>query len=122
MNIEHAKIMLANLERRNDRETTMNGDGNTPTPTLPAPVRPSSALVQVIANAAMSTDYDLERMERLFTMHMAMEGRAEERLFDEAMARAQAAMKGVAADSDNSQTRSRYASYYALGLTLGAAG
>lgn len=113
MNIEHAKVMVAHLQRQEVAMTTENP------PSLPEPIRPGAigaavTLLQVISNAALNDGYDLESMERLFAMHLAMESRAEERLFDEAMARAQSAMKGVAADSDNPQTKSSYASYYAL--------
>jgi len=76
--------------------------------------RDAAVLMDIISRAAGDTNYDLDRMDRLFAMYQAMQKRDEERLFDEAMAIAQATMKSVAADKDNSQTRSKYASYAAL--------
>lgn len=83
-------------------------------PVAAEPVSTASALMQVIANAATNPLYDLDRMDRLFAMHRTMEARGEERLFDAAMADAQAEMVGVAADAENLQTKSKYATYYAL--------
>lgn len=84
---------------------------------LPDPANPVStapALMQVIANAATNPNCDLDRMDRLFAMYRTMELRQEERLFDSAMSDAQAEMTAISVDANNAQTRSKYATYYAL--------
>lgn len=78
------------------------------------PINTSTSLMRVIATAALDKEFDLERMERLFNMHLKMEAREDEKQFDVAMAAAQAAMRNIVADSNNTATRSMYASYYAL--------
>ncbi len=81
--------------------------------TLPAPAQPQS-LMQMIAAAASDPRCDLDRMERLFVMHAHLEDKQNERIFDAAMAEAQAEMSVVMTDRKNAQTHSRYASYAAL--------
>lgn len=72
------------------------------------------SLMQMIASAAADPRCDLDRMERLFEMHAALEAKQHEREFDAAMAEAQAAMSVVIVDKANAQTHSKYASYAAL--------
>ena len=70
--------------------------------------------------AKMATDQncDVEKFERLVRLNIEVEKlRRDEILsqqFNEAMSRAQAKMSAIAKDKDNSQTRSKYASYAAL--------
>lgn len=82
--------------------------------TLPAPRDEPQSLMQLIAAAAADPRCDLGRMERLFTMHAQLEDKQNERIFDSAMAEAQAEMSVVLNDRKNAQTHSNYASYAAL--------
>jgi hypothetical protein len=80
----------------------------------------SSAIVQMdpltamIERAARDPSIDLERLERLMQMQERAQLRQSEADFNEAMSAAQMEMRAVAADANNPQTRSKYASYFAL--------
>lgn len=83
--------------------------------TIPAasPVAENS-LVHMIERAARDPSVDLDKLERLMTMHERVSAKAAETAFNEAMAAAQAEMRPVATDANNPQTKSKYASYFAL--------
>jgi hypothetical protein len=68
----------------------------------------------MIERAARDPSIDIDKLDRLLLMRERENARMAERLFNEAMALAQADMKPIGADSNNDQTRSRYASYAAL--------
>ena len=70
--------------------------------------------VAVIERAARDPTVDVDKLDRLLQMREREHARIAERAFNEALAAAQAEMDAVRADADNSQTRSRYASYAAL--------
>jgi hypothetical protein len=72
------------------------------------------AIVSMIERAARDPAVDIDQMERLLQMQERMVARNAEQAFFAAMTAAQAEMRPVAADSNNPQTRSRYASYAAL--------
>ena len=91
-----------------------------PVERIATPVSPTAALMEVIANAAMDPRYDLDRMERLFVMHREMEKRELEHQFDEAMSDAQAEMRGIAPDKRNQQTKSDFASIFAVDKAIRA--
>lgn len=74
----------------------------------------ATSIVQVIERAASNPSVDVEKMERLLAMHERLLTQQNEVAFNVAMADAQSEIRRVAADSDNPQTRSRYASYAAL--------
>lgn len=78
----------------------------------------SAALMQVISRAATDPAYDIDKMERLFKMHEAIVARNAEQAFNAAMAEVQSKSRRVAADSENKQTHSEYASYAALDRAL----
>lgn len=82
--------------------------------TLPVQRAEPQSLMQMIAAAASDPRCDLDRMERLFVMHAQLESKQQERVFDAAMAEAQAEMSVVMTDRKNSQTHSNYASYAAI--------
>lgn len=63
---------------------------------------------------ARDPSVDVDKLERLIAMHERVQARNAEGAFNTAMSLAQTALGRVAADSDNSQTHSRYASYAAL--------
>jgi len=69
----------------------------------------ASSILAVIERAAMNPAADIDKMERLFQMHQRMVDREAEQAFNEALCRAQANMKAVAADARNTQTSSNYA-------------
>lgn len=71
-------------------------------------------LMALIARAATDPTIDIDKMERLLGMHERLSARQAEAEFNEAMAAVQAEMRPVAADANNPQTKSRYASYAAL--------
>ena len=63
---------------------------------------------------ALSRGADIGTIERLVAMQKDVEASASERKFNIALNKAQSEMRRVATDLDNSQTRSKYASYAAL--------
>jgi hypothetical protein len=83
-----------------------------------APVSDSSALIHIIERAARDPSVDLDKLERLIAMRERIEAREADRAFDQAMSRCQSEMRPVAADANNPQTRSKYASYFALDRAL----
>jgi len=77
-------------------------------------VSDSATLMSAIAQAAANPNTDVEKMERLWAMHEKIAARDSERAFNDAMSAAQSSMGRIAADSENPQTRSAYASYAQL--------
>jgi hypothetical protein len=78
----------------------------------------SSAVINLIERAARDPSVDLDKLAKLIELRDRMEAKDAERAFDDAMAQVQSQMRPIAADCDNSQTRSRYASYAALDRVL----
>lgn len=74
----------------------------------------SQALIHMIERVARDVSFPIERLEKLMEMHERVTARNAETSWNDAMAAAQAEMRTVALDSNNPQTRSRYASYAAL--------
>ena len=80
----------------------------------------SSAIVQMdpltamIERAARDPSIDLERLERLMQMKERAELRQATSDFNDAMALVQQEMTPIARDSNNPQTHSKYASYFAI--------
>jgi ERF superfamily len=83
-----------------------------------APLSDSAALLSAIEKAALNPQVDIGKVEQLLALYERIEGRRAEAAFNEALTAAQAAMRPVATDMENSQTRSRYASYAALDRVL----
>jgi hypothetical protein len=77
-------------------------------------VASETAWLAFIDRAARDPAIDVTKMRQLIDMKLSIEAHAAERAFDAAMATAQAAMRPIATDADNPQTRSRYASFAAL--------
>ena len=71
-------------------------------------------MLALVERAARDQTIDVEKMERLLALAERLQVRKAEAEYDAAMNAAQAQMRPVANDSDNPQTRSRYASYGAL--------
>ncbi len=82
--------------------------------TLPSPANGGEAFLAMIERAARDPAIDVDKLDRLLQMRERENARVAEQAFNAALADAQTEMQPVAADSDNSQTRSRYASYAAL--------
>jgi hypothetical protein len=76
-----------------------------------APVEGAAAMFERLAR---DPDASVEKIERLMALWERGEARKSEGAFNVAMSAAQAAMRPIATDADNPQTRSRYASYAAL--------
>ena len=83
-----------------------------------APVSEGHALIAAIERAARDPDVNVEKMERLFAMRKEIALEVAMSAFNAAMNAAQAEMRPIAADADNPQTRSKYASYAQLDRKL----
>jgi hypothetical protein len=80
-----------------------------------APMRTESAtLTQAIIAAANDPAVNIEKMERLLSMHERISARDAEQQFNASMVAAQSHMGRVSADATNPQTRSKYATYAQL--------
>jgi ERF superfamily len=86
------------------------------TTTLPSPANGGGefAFLAMIERAARDPSIDIDKLDRLLLMRERENARVAEQAFNAALAEAQTAMHPVATDSDNPQTRSRYASYATL--------
>lgn len=73
-----------------------------------------ATLLAVIGRAAQDPNTDVEKMERLMVMYERMESHRAEAAFNDAMTTAQSEIGRIAADLENKQTRSWYASYAAI--------
>lgn len=78
----------------------------------------AGSLMAVIGRAASDPNTDVDKLERLMGLYERITDRSAEQSFHEAMNAAQEAMRPVAADANNPQTRSKYASYAALDRAL----
>ena len=88
-------------------------------PALPQPPpSDAAALLTAIEKAALNPQVDIGKVEQLLALYERIEGRRAEAAFNESLTAAQAAMRPVATDMENSQTKSRYASYAALDRVL----
>jgi ERF superfamily len=84
----------------------------------PVAAADASSIMAVIARAAGDPNTDVEKLERLAGLYERITARSAEQAFDAAMGDAQGEMRPIAADANNPQTRSRYASYAALDRAL----
>lgn len=78
------------------------------------PMAEAASLMEVISRAASDPNTDVDKLERLMGLYERIQGRSAEQAFNEAMNEAQTAMRPIAADASNPQTKSKYASYLAL--------
>jgi hypothetical protein len=74
----------------------------------------TTAVINMLERIARDPTVPMERLERAWQMRKEIQLEAAEEAFNEAMATVQGSMRAVAADANNPQTRSRYASYFAL--------
>jgi hypothetical protein len=89
-----------------------------PTEPIPAPQSESAAILSMIERAARDPSVDIDKLQQLMAMRERIEARQAEADFDKALTAAQAGMGRVRTDSNNPQTRSRYASYGALDAAM----
>lgn len=79
-----------------------------------APVSSEPALMSMIERMASDPNVDIDKFERFVAMRDRELARQAEKAFNEALVTAQSEIGRVAADKNNSQTRSDYATYAAL--------
>ncbi|BAQ18353.1 ERF family protein [Methyloceanibacter caenitepidi] len=84
----------------------------------PVPADPAIGLMDVISRAASDPNVDVEKMRALLDMRRDLERDDNAKRFNEAMSAVQKAVRPIAADAANPQTRSKYASYPALDKVL----
>lgn len=77
-------------------------------------VSETAAFLAMIERAARDPVVDMEKMKGLMEMARTVRQEHAEEEFNQAMAAVQSHMRAVAADANNPQTRSKYASYFAL--------
>lgn len=75
-------------------------------------------MITMIERAARDPAIDINKLERLIALQEKAQERGAEQAFNAAMSDAQGEMTSVAVDSNNPQTKSRYASYFALDKAL----
>jgi hypothetical protein len=86
---------------------------------VPVSVQASAAtILQVIERAAQNPSVDIDKMERLLSMHERIVSRDAEAAFNDALAACQSEARRVAPDAFNPQTKSKYATYPALDAML----
>lgn len=79
-----------------------------------APVTETGALINLIERVSRDPGADLDKLARLIELRNQVKAEAAKTAFDAAMTLAQSEMRPVAADANNPQTKSKYASYPAL--------
>lgn len=82
---------------------------------LPAQADPDVSLFERLAR---DPGVDVDKLERLVQMHERGKARLAEEQFNAAMSLAQTKMRPIAADAENPQTKSKYASYAQLDRAL----
>lgn len=78
----------------------------------------ATTLLQVISRAASDPTVDIDKMERLMAMHERMVAKEAEAAWNEALMQCQREMRTIAADANNPQTKSKYATYGKLDKVL----
>jgi ERF superfamily protein len=74
----------------------------------------AASLIQAIAQAAKDPSVDISKMERLMDMHERLTAKEAEMAFNAAMTQCQTEMQQISTDAENTQTRSKYATYAKL--------
>ena len=78
----------------------------------------SAAIFQIISRLASNPAADPDKIERFLAMREKELNRMAEQSFNSAMKAAQAEMRAIGADANNSQTKSKYATYAKLDSVL----
>ncbi|MDQ5979564.1 MAG: hypothetical protein QG602_2539 [Verrucomicrobiota bacterium] len=74
----------------------------------------ADSIMAVISRAASDPTVNVDKLERLLGMYERITSKQAEQAFNDAMTAVQMEMRPIAADANNPQTRSKYASYLAL--------
>ena len=82
------------------------------------PESQANSLMTGILRAASDPNTDVDKLERLAALYERIGASRAEQAFDAAMSLAQSEMRPIAADANNPQTKSKYASYAALDREL----
>jgi ERF superfamily len=80
--------------------------------------RTDTGIMEMFERLACDPNASVDKIERLMALMERGQAKKSEEHFNASMSRAQKAMRPVAADATNPQTRSRYASYAALDCAL----
>ena len=96
----------------------MNTPAKVPSPSQIPALVDQQPMIAMIERAARDPAIDIEKLERLIVLQEKAQTRASEQAFNSAMSYAQSEMGPIAADSNNPQTKSRYASYFTLDKAL----
>lgn len=87
-------------------------------PQIPVVASDAASIMSVIAKAASDPQTDVDKMGRLLEMYERVKAQEAQQRFHEAMTAAQTDMRPIAANADNPQTKSKYATYHALDKAL----
>ncbi len=87
-----------------------DGAQSMPIPQVPA----TTSLLHVLGRAMTDPSIEVEKVERYAALYERAIAREDEIIFNHAMKMAQSEMRHVAADANNPQTKSKYATYAAL--------
>lgn len=80
----------------------------------PLPAAQPATMLDIIDRASRDPSVDIDKLERLIGLKRELDAGEARRQYDDAMAKAQEAMKPIRANLENPQTRSEYADYAAL--------
>lgn len=75
-------------------------------------------LLEIVSRAARDPAVDVEKLEKLMAMAERQEARIADRAYSDAMRAAQKEMEPVRANANNSQTKSKYATFDALDTAI----
>lgn len=78
----------------------------------------AASIMDVITRAASDPSINVEKLEKLTALYERITARNAEQAFNAALTEAQKEIRPVAADASNPQTKSKYASYFALDKAL----
>lgn len=85
---------------------------------VPAIPEKPTPTIEIFERLARDKDMDVDKLDKLMQMYERQAARVAEEQFNAAMSGAQRAMRPIAADAENPQTRSKYASYGQLDRAL----
>jgi hypothetical protein len=89
-------------------------NGDAPAMMLIPQIPATQSLINVLSRAMSDPSIDVEKVERYAALYERAIAREDEIAFNEAMRAAQEEMRPIAADANNPQTKSKYATYAAL--------
>jgi hypothetical protein len=102
----------------NERAKSIAMRAQAPLPLEGVPEDRAPTLLSIIADAASNPNCDVDKMRALLEMRRELERDEAKRAYAAAMNMVQEKIKPIAADAANPQTKSKYASYFALDKEL----